>query len=171
MFCCLAVTLFIKWNVCVGNRRRCAHSVVTWCCSGSRNYSTLHTGCEKPASDYGQQWYYLLKLIKRGRSIMSHWFRYSVQAVAAALISSVADVPLPEETVVFGEIGLSGDVRTVSQADLRLKEAAKLGFRRAIVPAGLKHRARPLDITEISQLDDLAVRLTVGERGLARADA
>ncbi len=92
-------------------------------------------------------------------------------AVAAALISSVADVPLPEETVVFGEIGLSGDVRTVSQAELRLKEAAKLGFRRAIVPAGLKQRARPLDITEISQLDDLAVRLTVGERGLARADA
>ena len=92
-------------------------------------------------------------------------------AVAAALISSVADVPLPEETVVFGEIGLSGDVRTVSQADLRLKEAAKLGFRRAIVPAGLKHRTRPLDITEIAQLDDLALRLTVGERGLARADA
>ncbi len=92
-------------------------------------------------------------------------------AVAAALISSVADVPLPEETVVFGEIGLSGDVRIVSQADLRLKEAAKLGFRRAIVPAGLKHRTRPLDITEISQLDDLALRLTVGERGLARADA
>ena len=92
-------------------------------------------------------------------------------AVAAALISSVADVPLPEETVVFGEIGLSGDVRTVSQADLRLKEAAKLGFKKAIVPAGLKHRTRPLDITEISQLDDLALRLTVGERGLARADA
>ncbi len=92
-------------------------------------------------------------------------------AVAAALISSVADVPLPEETVVFGEIGLSGDVRIVSQADLRLKEAAKLGFTRAIVPAGLKHRTRPLDITEISQLDDLALRLTVGERGLARADA
>ncbi len=92
-------------------------------------------------------------------------------AVAAALISSVADVPLPEETVVFGEIGLSGDVRIVSQADLRLKEAAKLGFRKAIVPAGLKHRTRPLDITEISQLDDLALRLTVGERGLARADA
>ena len=92
-------------------------------------------------------------------------------AVAAALISSVADAPLPEETVVFGEIGLSGDVRTVSQVDLRLKEAAKLGFTRAIVPAGLKHRTRSLEITEISQLDELAVRLTAGERTRARAGA
>ena len=92
-------------------------------------------------------------------------------AVAAALISSVADAPLPEETVVFGEIGLSGDVRTVSQVDLRLKEAAKLGFTRAIVPAGLKYRTRSLEITEISQLDELAVRLTAGERIPARAGA
>ena len=55
-------------------------------------------------------------------------------AVAAALISAFSGQPVPAEAVVFGEIGLSGEVRAVSQRDLRLKEAAKLGFRRGWVP-------------------------------------
>jgi DNA repair protein RadA/Sms len=56
-------------------------------------------------------------------------------AVAAALASSVFDTPLPADCVVFGEISLSGDVRAASRTDARLKEAAKLGFKRAIAPA------------------------------------
>jgi DNA repair protein RadA/Sms len=56
-------------------------------------------------------------------------------AVAAALASSVFDTPLPADSVVFGEISLSGDVRAASRTDARLKEAAKLGFKRAIAPA------------------------------------
>jgi DNA repair protein RadA/Sms len=56
-------------------------------------------------------------------------------AVAAALMSALKDVALPPETVFFGEIGLSGEVRAVAQADLRLKEAAKLGFKEAAIPA------------------------------------
>jgi DNA repair protein RadA/Sms len=55
-------------------------------------------------------------------------------AVAAALVSSVGGVPVPPGTVIFGEVGLSGEVRPVTRADARLKEAAKLGFTRAIVP-------------------------------------
>ena len=55
--------------------------------------------------------------------------------VAAALASSVFDTPLPGDCVVFGEISLSGDVRAASRTDARLKEAAKLGFKRAIAPA------------------------------------
>lgn len=55
-------------------------------------------------------------------------------AVAAALISALFDVALPEECVVFGEIALSGDVRPVSRADSRLKEAEKLGFTQAFLP-------------------------------------
>src|SRR5690606_27674962 len=51
-------------------------------------------------------------------------------AVAAALISALTDRPVPAEAVVFGEIGLAGEVRAVSQAEQRLKEAAKLGFER-----------------------------------------
>jgi DNA repair protein RadA/Sms len=56
-------------------------------------------------------------------------------AVAAALVSAVSGRPVPAESVVFGEIGLSGEVRAVSQMEARLKEAEKLGFTRAIVPA------------------------------------
>lgn len=53
-------------------------------------------------------------------------------AVAAAIASSVFDIALPADCVVFGEISLSGDVRPVGRSDARLKEAAKLGFNRAI---------------------------------------
>ena len=81
-------------------------------------------------------------------------------AVAAALVSSHAGAPLSATTVLFGEIGLSGEVRPVSQAAARLREAGKLGFSRAIVPsrgkpakteAGL--RLEPVD--ELGRLVDL----------------
>ncbi len=57
-------------------------------------------------------------------------------AAAAALLSSFTGRSLPRDCVFFGEISLSGDVRPAPQAELRLKEAVKLGFTRAIVPAG-----------------------------------
>ncbi len=56
-------------------------------------------------------------------------------AAAAALMSSMADHPLPAGAVVFGEIGLSGQVRPVGQVETRLKEAQKLGFDQAWMPA------------------------------------
>ena len=56
-------------------------------------------------------------------------------AAAAALVSSALDRPLPQDCVVFGEISLSGDVRGVGRMESRLKEAAKLGFGRALAPA------------------------------------
>jgi DNA repair protein RadA/Sms len=59
-------------------------------------------------------------------------------AVAAALLSAREDTALPAETVVFGEISLSGALRPVSQTGNRLKEAQKLGFTAAIAPAGGK---------------------------------
>src|ERR1700749_3929258 len=55
-------------------------------------------------------------------------------AAAAALISSMANAPLPADAVYFGEVSLSGAVRPVAQAAARLKEAQKLGFARAVVP-------------------------------------
>jgi DNA repair protein RadA/Sms len=58
-------------------------------------------------------------------------------AVAAALISAFAERPIPATNVVFGEIALSGEVRPVAHAGLRLKEAAKLGFERGWVPKGV----------------------------------
>lgn len=56
-------------------------------------------------------------------------------AVAMAIISSLTNRPLPADMVMFGEIGLSGEIRAVSQPNLRLKEAYKLGFRNAIIPS------------------------------------
>src|SRR4051794_20373735 len=55
-------------------------------------------------------------------------------AAAAALVSSLANAPLPVDAVYFGEISLSGAVRPVAQTSIRLKEAAKLGFGRAVLP-------------------------------------
>jgi DNA repair protein RadA/Sms len=55
-------------------------------------------------------------------------------AAAAALVSSLSGSPLPSDTVYFGEIGLSGAIRPVSQAATRMKEAAKLGFSSAVTP-------------------------------------
>ena len=59
-------------------------------------------------------------------------------AVAAALMSAREDSALPSDCVIFGEISLSGALRSVSQAENRLKEAQKLGFTAAIAPAGGK---------------------------------
>jgi DNA repair protein RadA/Sms len=55
-------------------------------------------------------------------------------AVAAALVSALSHAPVAAETVFFGEIGLSGEIRPVSQAEARLKEAGKLGFSAAVLP-------------------------------------
>jgi DNA repair protein RadA/Sms len=54
--------------------------------------------------------------------------------VALALASSLREVPLPPDLVVFGELGLTGEVRPVTYGEERIREAAKLGFRRALVP-------------------------------------
>ncbi len=77
-------------------------------------------------------------------------------AAAAALISSFSGRALPRDCMFFGEISLSGDVRPAPQAELRLKEAAKLGFRRAVVPAGTKMEIAGLEMRQIGNVADLA---------------
>jgi len=56
--------------------------------------------------------------------------------VAAAVVASYRDLTLPPGTVLIGELGLGGQLRPVGQLELRLQEAARLGFRRAVVPRG-----------------------------------
>ena len=90
-------------------------------------------------------------------------------AVAAALVSAATGQEVPEQTVIFGEIGLSGEIRPVSQVELRLKEAEKLGFSRAwIAPRRKRARAKSdtkaahrqgLAVEEIAHLQDLVARL------------
>jgi DNA repair protein RadA/Sms len=77
-------------------------------------------------------------------------------AAAAALISSFTGRPLPKDSVVFGEIALSGHVRAAPHAETRLKEAAKLGFKRALVPAGSKAHGVPLTLEPVEDVADLA---------------
>ncbi len=55
-------------------------------------------------------------------------------AVAMALVSGVRDTAIPEDTVIFGEVGLSGEIRSVPKITERVKEASRLGFKRCIVP-------------------------------------
>ncbi|MCB1337190.1 MAG: DNA repair protein RadA [Maritimibacter sp.] len=74
-------------------------------------------------------------------------------AVAAALLSAREDAALPRDTVVFGEISLSGALRPVTQAENRLKEAAKLGFTSAIAPAKIK--AARMDGMTLRTMPDL----------------
>src|SRR5579864_4338560 len=62
-------------------------------------------------------------------------------AAAAALVSSLVNAPLPTDAVYFGEISLSGAVRPVAQTSARLKEAAKLGFGRAVLPESARAEA------------------------------
>jgi len=80
-------------------------------------------------------------------------------AVAAALLSAACATPVPADLAVFGEIGLSGEVRAVAQADVRLKEAAKLGFAEALAPPRRKTaknaRIDGLTVREVGHLQDL----------------
>jgi DNA repair protein RadA/Sms len=77
-------------------------------------------------------------------------------AMASALISSVTNIPLPDKSIIFGEIGLSGEIRNVSHSEIRLKEAVKLGFTSAFIPAGSKYnRLKNIEIFEIAHIKQL----------------
>ena len=82
-------------------------------------------------------------------------------AVAAAIASAAGDQPTSAGTVYFGEVGLSGEIRQVAQAEARLKEAAKLGFDTACLPRRLARGGRAiaapdgLRLEEIGHLADL----------------
>jgi DNA repair protein RadA/Sms len=83
-------------------------------------------------------------------------------AVAAAVSGSLLGKALPPGTVVFGEIGLLGEIRAVSDAPLRLKEAASLGFRGAILPAGNAAEAAAfpdLQVTPVRTVEELLAKV------------
>jgi len=80
-------------------------------------------------------------------------------AVAASLISSLSGKPVPANMVVFGEVGLSGEVRACPQPELRLKEAEKLGFEKALLPPASSSKSktnmRKIDAGHLKTLVDL----------------
>ncbi|MEB3159020.1 MAG: DNA repair protein RadA [Synechococcus sp.] len=81
--------------------------------------------------------------------------------VAAAVVASYRDLTLPAGTVLLGELGLGGQLRAVPQLELRLQEAARLGFRRAVVPhgsgMGSAAAALGLELLEASRITDALV--------------
>jgi DNA repair protein RadA/Sms len=79
-------------------------------------------------------------------------------AAAAALASSALDMPLPQDCVVFGEVSLSGEVRPVGRMEGRMKEAAKLGFGRALAPLAAAEGA-PLPVAGVQRLTDAVRRI------------
>jgi DNA repair protein RadA/Sms len=76
-------------------------------------------------------------------------------AVSLAVVSSLTDRAIPPKVVVFGEIGLAGEVRPAPRGQDRLKEAAKLGFERAIIPAANRPKAKiaGLEIIPVERVD------------------
>ena len=80
-------------------------------------------------------------------------------AIAAALVSALADRPLPERSTFFGEVSLGGEIRPVAHGSLRMREAAKLGFDRAFGPKGVDDAPKKLDFTGLGQLANLVDRV------------
>ncbi len=77
--------------------------------------------------------------------------------IIASIVSSFRESPIDSKTFFFGEVGLSGEVRAVAQAEARLKEAAKIGFKRAVIPKGNAGRLKGdfgLHIEGIGNVED-----------------
>jgi len=82
--------------------------------------------------------------------------------IIGALLSSQRNVPLPHDLALFGEVGLLGEIRSVSQPDLRAREAAALGFRRVIVPVSNASEVHAdVEVVPVKRVEDF-----VGALGL-----
>ncbi len=80
--------------------------------------------------------------------------------IIAALLSSQRNAPLPHDLALFGEVGLLGEIRSVSQPDLRAREAAALGFRRVIVPhSNAAEIHADVDVMPTRRIEDFATTL------------
>ena len=82
-------------------------------------------------------------------------------AIIAALISSFKNVPVDNDTVIFGEVGLTGEIRAVSQAGQRVNEAAKMGYKKVIMPKvnikGIDEN--DIEVIGVDNLRELMVKL------------
>ncbi|MFC1549455.1 DNA repair protein RadA [Nitrospirota bacterium] len=77
--------------------------------------------------------------------------------VVLAITSSLREKPIPPDLIAFGEVGLSGEIRAVSQAETRLKESSKIGFRRAIIPKSNAERLtkiKGIEITGVASISE-----------------
>ena len=80
-------------------------------------------------------------------------------AVAAALVSALADKPLLQQSVWFGEVSLAGEIRPVAHTSLRLREADKLGFTAAFGPAAAENGSSAINYRGLGQVANLVDRV------------
>ncbi|MBM4137245.1 MAG: DNA repair protein RadA [Nitrospira sp.] len=77
--------------------------------------------------------------------------------IISTIASSLRDIPIDHKLFVFGEVGLSGEIRAVTQAEARLKEASKIGFKRAVIPFGNSEKIKTnfgLEIIGVKDVED-----------------
>jgi DNA repair protein RadA/Sms len=82
-------------------------------------------------------------------------------ALALAVASAAKGLALPADLVAIGEVGLAGEIRKVSGVSRRLAEAYRLGFKRALVPAGSDVKIDGMEIVEVSRLDQALQRVKI----------
>jgi DNA repair protein RadA/Sms len=80
-------------------------------------------------------------------------------AISMAVVSAITGRPLPHDAVLCGEVGLSGELRQVGDVPRRLSEAARLGFRRAVVPTGCGTSVPTMDVVEVNSLTEAILTL------------
>ena len=81
-----------------------------------------------------------------------------------ALVSALLNHPIPPDVVVFGEVGLAGELRQVAHAPRRLAEAARMGFTRAIVPANSPNGVAGISLTRVSTVNEALVAVGLSGR-------
>ncbi len=86
-------------------------------------------------------------------------------AVATAIVSSLTQKAIPADMVIFGEVGLSGEIRAVPQPDLRLKEASKLGFERALTPPSRTDKKPKSDSIHVTHIGNLRTLIDTFQGG------
>jgi DNA repair protein RadA/Sms len=82
-------------------------------------------------------------------------------AVALAVGSAAKGLALPADLVAIGEVGLAGEIRKVTGAQKRIQEAARLGFKRAIVPVGSEIKVEGIEILEVARLEQAIAKVKI----------
>jgi DNA repair protein RadA/Sms len=81
--------------------------------------------------------------------------------IVAAVTSSLREVPIEPGLLVLGEVGLGGEVRAISQAEMRIREAAKMGFKRCLLPERNLAKLDPIDGIELVGIREVGEALDV----------
>jgi DNA repair protein RadA/Sms len=82
-------------------------------------------------------------------------------AVALAVASAAKGLALPSDLVAIGEVGLAGEIRKITGAQQRITEAARLGFKRAMVPVGSELKIAGIEIMEVSRIEQAIAKVKI----------